>query len=97
MASRTVTHILVICAVLTSIFLVAPKFIHFIKGKVSDIERPMILVRVDSIDRMPKYPCEPGTEDYQYEGYVLCHRRYDFVAPARQLWPSPFSKPRIDQ
>jgi len=95
LASPTITHIARICAALILIMLVQT-CTHSIKEKASATDRPVIMVSLTSLDRFLDYPCEPSTEDYRYDGYIMCERRHDYVPGKRTVWPSPFSKPRVE-
>ena len=93
MASPTIANIARICAVLILIIAVY-SFILSIKEKASAVERPTIMVSLQSLERFLNYPCEPGTEDYRYEGYIMCERRHDFVPgkPRFEITPYPPGK-----
>jgi len=95
LASPTITNIARICAALILILL-AKSCILSIMERESDTDRPVIMVSMRSLDRFLNYPCEPGTEDYRYNDYIVCERRHDFVPSKHIVWPSPFSKLRVE-
>ncbi len=96
LVSQTTTRIVRICAALILILLVG-YCIHFIEDSVSDTDQPVIMVSLTSLERFLDYPCEPGTEDYRYAGYIMCERRHSFVAsPFKKIQVSPLPRLRKD-